>query len=95
MQQFGFVFSMCQTYWAHVCFIGCAGHPVTACNQLGSIVRLPTLFPALVALLPTLAHSAVLVCTHWHVRVPMLWNCGATNLFEPLVSQPYVDRASL
>ena len=89
MKQFWFVCIMCQTYWAHVFLIGCARHPVTACNQpeLGSNVQLPTSFPTLVALLPTLAPSAVLVCTHWHVRVPMLGNCGANNVFEPLVSQ--------
>ena len=42
MKQFWIVCSMCQTYWAHVFRIGCARHPVTACNQLGLIVRLPT-----------------------------------------------------
>ncbi len=80
-----FVCSMCQTYWAHVFPIGCARHHVSACNQIGSSVRLPTLFPAL---LPTLAHLTVLVCTHWHVGVPVLWNCGARNLFKLLLSQP-------
>jgi len=50
-------------------------------TQLGSSVRLPTLFPTLVALLPTLAHSTVLVCTHWHVRVPMLCDHAASAHF--------------
>ena len=78
MKQFWLVCGMCQTYWAHVFLIGCARHPVTACNplELGSSVQLPTMFPTLVALRPALAHSTVLMCTHWHVRVPVLWNCG-------------------
>ena len=90
MKQFWLDCGMCKTYWAHVFLIGCARHPVTASNQLelGSIVRLPTLFPTLVASLPAWAHSTVLVCTHWHVRVPVLCNCGATNVFVPFVSQP-------
>ena len=78
MKQFWLVCSMCQTYWAHVFLIGCARHPVTACSQLGSSVRLPTLFPTLVELLPALAHSAVLVCTHWHMRVPVRCDHGAS-----------------
>ena len=86
-----FVCLMCQTYWAHVFLIGCASHPVTACSQLGSSVRLPTLFPTLVALLPALAYSAVLVCTHWNASVPVLSNCGATKMF--LLNQ-YVDPAA-
>ena len=49
-----------------------------ACSRLGSSVRLPALFSTLVAPLPALAHSAVLVCTHWHLRVPVLWNYGAS-----------------
>ena len=72
MKQFWFVCSMCQTYWAHAFLSGCARHLVTACSPLGSSVRLPTLCPTLVALLPALAHSAVLVCTHMDVRVPLL-----------------------
>ena len=72
MKTFWLVCSMCQTYWAHVFLFGCARLPVMACSQLGSIVRLPTLFPTLVALLPSLAHSAVLAHTHWHLRVPVL-----------------------
>ena len=81
MKQFWLVCSMCQTYWAHAFLVGCARHPATARNQLelGSSVQLPTLFPTLVALLPALAPSAVLVCTHWHVRVPVLCYCGAKH----------------
>ena len=90
MKQFWFVCSMCQTYWAHVFLSGCARHPVTACSPLGSSARLPTLFPTLVALLPALAHSAVLVRTHWHMRVPVLSNCGANMSLNQ-----YVDPTSL
>ena len=59
----------------------CARHPVMACNQLGSSVQLPALFPTLVAPLPTSAHLAVLVCTYWHVCVcvPVLRNYGAST----------------
>ena len=32
--------------------------------------------------------SRASVYTYWHVGVPVLWNCGATYVFEPLVSQP-------
>ena len=45
MKQLWLVWSMCQNYWANVFLIGCAIHPTTACSPLGSIVRLPTLFP--------------------------------------------------
>ena len=51
-----------------------------ACSQLRSHVRLSALFPTLVAPLPALAHSAVLVCTHWHVRVPVLCSHGASAI---------------
>ena len=95
MKQFWFVCSICQTYWAHVFLIGCARHPATACSQLGSSVRLPTLFPTLVALLPALAHPAVMVCTHWHVRAPVVRNCGATNVLNHLYLNQNVDPASL
>ena len=56
--------------------------------KLGQAYEFPAFFPTLVALLPALAPSAVLVRTHWHVRVPVLCYCGANNVFEPLVSQP-------
>ena len=95
MKQFWLVCSMCQTYWAHAVLSGCARQPVTACSPLGSIVQLPTLFPALVALLPALAHSTVLVCTNWHVRVPVLWNRGAKHGVNHLYLNQYVDPASL
>ena len=62
----------------HVFLFGCAGHPVMARSQLGSSVLLPTLFPTLVELLPALARSTVLVCTHWHVRVPVLCDHAAS-----------------
>ena len=67
-------------------------HPVMACNQLGRIVRLPTLFPTLVALLPALAHSAVLVYT--------LARACATDLllricWNRLSLNQYVDPTSL
>ena len=88
IKQFWFVCSMCQTCRAQVFLIGCARHLVAACSQLGSRARLPTLCPALVPLLPALAHSAMLVSTHWHVRVPVLWNCGEKCFLEPLVSHP-------
>ena len=77
MKQLWFVCSTRPSYWTHVFLIGCARHPATACSQLGSIVRLPTLFPTLAALLPALAHLALLVCTHWHVRAPVLCDHGA------------------
>ena len=90
MKHFWLDCSMCQTYWANVFLIGCARHLAPACSQLelGSSIQLPTLFPTLVALLPALAHSVVMMCTHGHVRVPVLWNCGANKSGEPLVSQP-------
>ena len=94
-KQFWFVCSMCQTYWAHVFLSGCARQPVTACSPLGSIVRLPALFPTLAALLPALAHSTVLVCTQWHVCVPVLCNCGANCFLNHLYLNQYVDPTSL
>ena len=89
-KQIWLVCSMCQTYWAHVFLIGCAKHPVPACSQLGLSVRLPTLFPTLVALMPALTHSTVLVFTHWHVHVPVLCNYGASMSLNQ-----YVEPASL
>ena len=59
-------------------------HLAMACSQLARIVRLPTLFPTLVALLPALAHTAVLARTHWHMRVPALCNCGAKHVSQPI-----------
>ena len=94
-KQFWLVCSMCQTYWAHAFLSGCARQLVTACSPLGSSVRLPTLFPTLVALLPALAHSAVLVRTHWHVRAPVLCNCGVNNVSHLSVADKQAPRLGM
>ena len=88
MKHFWFICSMCQNYRAHAFLIGCAGHPVMACSQLCSSVLLPTLFPTLVELLPALAHSAVLVCTHRYARAPVLRDHGESAQFAILHGAP-------
>ena len=64
----------------------CARHPVMACSQLGSSVRLPTLLPTLVALLPTW-HTQPCWCVH-------IGTCVCQCSAHMSLNQ-YVDPASL
>ena len=76
---------------ANVTMTSCDGMQPTRLNRTTS-----HLVPTLVALLPALAHTTVLVRTHWHVRVPVLCNCGtkclSTNMLTQQAFEPLIDH---